>query len=166
MSCPYSFFRVNQLKYRRIPAYIIIVSLLTFLYFWFFKKQPMNSYQLLFLDISGGEFMVILIAIFFIFGPKKMPEIARKIGRTMNELKKASSDITREFKDETNSIKNELLAARESVRRETDVITKDISETMNKAGKNLTTDIPVAKDPYPDADSAEKSDKSIDSKTL
>ncbi|MHC1775622.1 MAG: twin-arginine translocase TatA/TatE family subunit [Lentimicrobium sp.] len=126
----------------------------------------MNSYQLLFLDISGGEFLVILIAVFFIFGPKKMPEIARKIGRTMNELKKASSDITREFKDETNSIKNELLAARESVRRETEVITRDISETMDKAGQNLTIDIPVAKDPYPDADNIEKSGKTADSKTL
>jgi len=123
----------------------------------------MNSYQLLFLDISGGEFMVILIAVFFIFGPKKMPEIARKIGRTMNELKKASSDITREFKDETNSIRNELLSARESIRRETEVISRDISETMNKAGQNLTTDIPVVKDPYPDADDVDKSGKSTDS---
>jgi sec-independent protein translocase protein TatA len=108
----------------------------------------MHAYHLLFFDVSGGEFMVILIAIFFIFGPKKMPEIARKIGRTMNELKKASSDITREFKEETNSIKNELLAARESVRRESEVITKDISETVNKATQNLTPDIPPLDDPY------------------
>jgi len=108
----------------------------------------MHSYQLLFFDISGGEFMVILVAVFFIFGPKKMPEIARKLGRTMNELKKASSDITREFREETNSIKNELLSARESVRRETEVITKEVSETYDKVSKDALPDITLENDPY------------------
>jgi len=126
----------------------------------------MQAYQLLFLDISGGEFMVILIAIFLIFGPKKMPEIARKIGRTMNELKKASSDITREFKDETNSIKNELLAARESVRRETETISRDISEPFVKAGQELNPDIsakkPADQDPY--ANVKDNNDSAADSK--
>lgn len=108
----------------------------------------MDSYLLLFFDISGGEFMVILVAVFFIFGPKKMPEIARKLGRTMNELKKASSDITREFREETNSIKNELLSARESVRRETEVITKEVSETYDKVSKDALPDITPEIDPY------------------
>ena len=104
------------------------------------KRNPMPGSILLFFDVSGGEFLVIMIAIFLIFGPKKMPEIARKIGRTMNELKKASSDITREFKDETNSIKNELLAARESIRRETDVIKNDINETRVTVEQNLSAE--------------------------
>ncbi len=119
----------------------------------------MPPYQLLFLDVSGGEFMIILIAVFLIFGPKKMPEIARKIGRTMNELKKASSDITREFRDETNSIKNELLAARESVRRETETITRDVSGTFNKAGDDIVTELTPAKDPYENTQKSDKTDK-------
>jgi len=101
----------------------------------------MSLLQLLFLDISGGEFIVILIAIFLIFGPKKMPEIARKIGRTMNELKKASSDLTREFRDETNVIKNEILAARESIRRESDSLGNDFKQTFENAGKTVTDEL-------------------------
>jgi TatA/E family protein of Tat protein translocase len=108
----------------------------------------MHSFQLLFLDISGGEFLIILVAVFFIFGPKKMPEIARKMGRTMNELKKASSDITREFREETNSIKNELLSARESVRRETEVITKEVSETFDKVSTDASVELNQDIDPY------------------
>lgn len=99
----------------------------------------MQGSILLFFDISGGELLVIMIGVFLIFGPKKMPEIARKIGRTMNELKKASSDITKEFRDETSAIKDEILAARESIRRETDIIKKDISETSAKVEQNLST---------------------------
>ena len=108
----------------------------------------MTQYQLLFFDVSGGEFLVILIAIFFIFGPKKMPEIARKIGRTMNELKKASSDITREFKDEPSTIRNELLAARESVRRETENITRDATEPFKQAGDEIAGDLSADMTPY------------------
>lgn len=89
--------------------------------------------------------MVILIAVFLIFGPKKMPEIARKIGRTMNELKKASSDITREFREETNSIKNELLAARETVRRETESVTRQVEDTFHKAGETVAKELPGEK---------------------
>ncbi len=86
----------------------------------------MLSGTLLFLDISGGEFLIIVVAIFLIFGPKKMPEMARKVGRVMNELKKASGDITREFREETGSITREIAAARESVRREADNLRKDL----------------------------------------
>jgi len=113
----------------------------------------MHACVLLFFDISGGELLVIMIGVFLIFGPKKMPEIARKIGRTINELKKASNDITKEFRDETSSIKNELLAARESIRRETDLIKKDISETSAKVERNLSIQSPAntesaVNDPY------------------
>ncbi|MCB9016157.1 MAG: twin-arginine translocase TatA/TatE family subunit [Lentimicrobiaceae bacterium] len=113
----------------------------------------MTEAQLLFLDISGGELLIIFIAAFLIFGPKKMPEIARKLGRTMNELKKASNDITKEFREETNSIKNELLSARESIRRETTIIEKDLNTTISKVENNLSTKplddtLSALKDPY------------------
>ena len=88
----------------------------------------MQTGVLLFLDISGGEFLVILLAVFLIFGPKKMPEIARKIGRVMNELKKASGDITKEFREETNVITHEISSARESIRRETENIRKEMPD--------------------------------------
>ncbi len=90
---------------------------------------------LLFLDISGGEFMIILLAVFLIFGPRRLPEIARKLGRTMNELKKASNDITREFREETGSIAREFGAARETLRKEGEEIRRSVME----AGQNLNT---------------------------
>lgn len=75
---------------------------------------------LLFLDISGGEFLVILLVAFFVFGPKKLPEIARKLGRTMNEIKSVSGELTKEFREETRSITQELKTARESARINSD----------------------------------------------
>ena len=63
---------------------------------------------LLFLDISFGEIFIIVAVIFIIFGPQKIPEIARKVGKGMREIKKASNEIKREINRETNNFKTEL----------------------------------------------------------
>jgi Tat protein translocase TatB subunit len=56
---------------------------------------------LLFFDISGGELMVILLVAFIVFGPSRIPEVARKIGRGINEVRRASDEIKREINKET-----------------------------------------------------------------
>ena len=63
---------------------------------------------LLFLDISFGEIFIIVAVIFIIFGPQKIPEIARKVGKGMREVKKASSEIKREINREVNTYKTDL----------------------------------------------------------
>jgi len=50
-------------------------------------------------DIGSGELLLILIAVLVFFGPKKMPELARSVGRGMREFKRAQ----REFTDQINS---------------------------------------------------------------
>ena len=62
----------------------------------------------LFLDISFGEIFIIVAVIFIIFGPQKIPEIARKVGKGIREVKKASSDIQREIKQEVNQYKTDV----------------------------------------------------------
>jgi TatA/E family protein of Tat protein translocase len=56
---------------------------------------------LLFFDISAGELMVILLVAFIVFGPSKIPEVARKIGRGISEVRRASDEIKREISKET-----------------------------------------------------------------
>jgi sec-independent protein translocase protein TatA len=63
---------------------------------------------LLFFDISAGELMVILLAAFIVFGPSKIPEIARKIGRGMNEIRRASDEIKREIAKETRKVEKDM----------------------------------------------------------
>jgi sec-independent protein translocase protein TatA len=92
---------------------------------------------LLFFDISGGELLVIMVVVFLVFGPKKMPEIARKMGRVMNEVKKATNDITREFREETDGIKNEFLSARDEVKSETDKVQLEMSRTKQRIQDQL-----------------------------
>ena len=43
-----------------------------------------------------------------LFGSKKIPEIARGLGKGMRELKDASNDIKREIRSSANSVKEEV----------------------------------------------------------
>ena len=63
---------------------------------------------LLFFDISAGELMVILLVAFLVFGPSRIPEIARKIGRGLNEVRRASDEIKREITKESKKIEDSL----------------------------------------------------------
>jgi sec-independent protein translocase protein TatA len=47
-----------------------------------------------FFGIGTGEILLIIVVALIIWGPKRLPEIARTLGRTMRALKKASYDLT------------------------------------------------------------------------
>jgi len=68
----------------------------------------MHPGGLLFLDISSGELIIILLAVLLIFGPGKIPEIARQIGKGMNEVRRATDAIRREIREESQKVKDEI----------------------------------------------------------
>jgi TatA/E family protein of Tat protein translocase len=55
--------------------------------------------------IGMPEFLLILVVALVVFGPKKLPELARTIGRTLAEFKKSADELKEnlnvgeEFKD-------------------------------------------------------------------
>ena len=51
--------------------------------------------------IGLPELMVILVVALLIFGPTKLPELARSLGRGLAEFRRASSDLRQSFADAT-----------------------------------------------------------------
>ena len=60
------------------------------------------------LFIGGPEIIVVLLFIVMFFGSKKIPELAKGLGKAMREVKDASNDIKKEIRDSASSIKNDL----------------------------------------------------------
>ena len=58
--------------------------------------------------IGGPEIVIIMLVVVMLFGSKKIPEIARGLGKGMRELKDASNDIKREIRSSANSVKEEV----------------------------------------------------------
>lgn len=95
---------------------------------------------LLFFDISGGELMVILLAAFIVFGPSKIPEIARKIGRGMNEIRRASDEIKREITKETRKVEKEISfegSVFKDMKKTADEIREDFENTARPLNDNM-----------------------------
>lgn len=52
------------------------------------------------MGLGMQEIVVILVVALVFFGPRKLPELGRSLGRTMNEFKKASNELRNTLEDE------------------------------------------------------------------
>lgn len=62
---------------------------------------------LLFFNFGTGEILLLLLVLFVVLGPKKLPEVARTLGKTINEMKRASSGFKDEINKEINRIERD-----------------------------------------------------------
>lgn len=96
-----------------------------------------------FFNISGGEIFIILLVVFIIFGPDKIPEIARWLGKGVNEIKKATSEIREEIDRETGDIKNTANKLRDDFERETSDLKKSGRIHEQKSDKDEKNEKPA-----------------------
>jgi len=60
------------------------------------------------LFIGGPEIIIVLLFIVMFFGSKKIPELAKGLGKAMREVKDASNDIKKEIRESATSIKDDF----------------------------------------------------------
>lgn len=57
-----------------------------------------------FLNMGGGEIAMIMVAVLLLFGGKKLPELARGLGKGIREFKDASEGVKREIHRNINNV--------------------------------------------------------------
>jgi sec-independent protein translocase protein TatA len=72
--------------------------------------------QLAMLFGSPADWVVIFIVALVIFGPDKLPELGKQLGKAVRDFRKISDEIT----GATSSIRNELSSTVNSIRRDVD----------------------------------------------
>lgn len=100
-------------------------------------------------DLGTQELIVIFIVAFLVFGPKKLPELGRTLGKGLRELKsamhgikdtleEAGSEVTEEIKDAKSNLEESIYKSIEPNLEGKDIITEDVKE---KEEIQVTSDI-------------------------
>ena len=62
-------------------------------------QQPHAMYA--FFNLGTGEILLILLVVLLLFGAKRLPELARGLGKGINEFRDAVDDSKKQIMDET-----------------------------------------------------------------
>ena len=78
----------------------------------------------------GFTEMLLIAGMALIFiGPKQLPHVARVIARTLNEFKRATSEIAKPLADIKNDITQEAQALRDATQKSTEWIAEEAKKT-------------------------------------
>lgn len=83
-----------------------------------------------FLDMGIGEILLVIIVALIIWGPGRLPEIARTMGKAVSTLRKTSSELTTQIKKE--------------LEEEADPPTQSIFNHSDQTGQSPEVDRPEA----------------------
>jgi TatA/E family protein of Tat protein translocase len=89
-----------------------------------------------FFGIGIGEVLLILVLAFLVFGPGKLPEIARGLGKAIRQFNKYGSDLTRDFRNEFENEFNAPANTEKETTMEGKEILNDSRGDLTKAGAN------------------------------
>ena len=68
-------------------------------------------------DLGTQELIVIFIVAFLVFGPKKLPELGRTLGKGMRELKSAMQGVRDSFEEAESDVTEEMKKARTEIEK-------------------------------------------------
>lgn len=102
-----------------------------------------------FLTGSPLEWIIIFIVALIVFGPKRLPEVGRQLGKAMRDFRKIADEVTGATKsvhEEINSVTGQLRAEVESARR------MDAPARYDQRDEHLMAPAPQLTAPTPAAD--------------
>jgi sec-independent protein translocase protein TatA len=105
-------------------------------------------------SIGMPELILIFVVALLVFGPKKLPEIGKSLGKGLAEFKRASDELKKTIEDEVEAGKREAASVRESVTETARLIAPpesvpraDAPATPSEAGASPASD--SSSDPRP-----------------
>ncbi len=73
---------------------------------------------MLLFGISGGEILMLILLVLVLFGPKKIPEIARMLGKGIGEVRKVQREINTEIHRYSSEVDGEVKKMESEVKKE------------------------------------------------
>ncbi len=102
------------------------------------------------------EMMVIFVLALVLFGPKKLPEIGRTLGKAITEFRKASSELKNTFTAEMDNLERETKQIAQSAETHTETYNYDYSsyQSQYETPAEPAIDVTAAENPSNESASA------------
>ena len=111
----------------------------------------------LFMNMGTPEILMILFVVLLLFGGKKLPELARGLGKGIRDFKDASDGVKREIHNNINNVSNDLDSDRTkntSYFNTESEVKQEINDNINNVNEGLQSDT-MKSDAYSGAESPE-----------
>jgi sec-independent protein translocase protein TatA len=107
-------------------------------------------------SLGMPELILILVIALIVFGPKKLPEVGRSLGKAMREFKRTTEEIKGKFEEQINAeefkdIKNDLNDIKAEIKSATE-LPPEIKELTRDI--NAPREVPAPADPGANASGA------------
>ena len=76
-------------------------------------------------QLGFGEMLVILVIALLVFGPKKLPELGKSLGKGIREFKKATNDLKSNWEDHIREAETSVEDVKQDVKQTVHEPTKD-----------------------------------------
>jgi TatA/E family protein of Tat protein translocase len=86
------------------------------------------------------ELIVIFVIALLVFGPKKLPELGKSLGKGLREFKRATDDLKSNWEDQIKDAENSVKDVKDTVTQATDDIKKDFKDMDINLQDELETD--------------------------
>ncbi len=103
--------------------------------------------------LGAGEIFLILVFALIFIGPKKLPELAQSLGKSLREFQKAKDDLMAQVHEEANEIKKDV-----TTQGPTSLTESSSSESMSAQGDQEEEEV------FEEFDHADHSDSLIASR--
>jgi sec-independent protein translocase protein TatA len=91
-------------------------------------------------SIGMPELIIILVIALIIFGPRKLPELGKSLGRSLNEFKKASTDLQNTLEQEIKIEEQKETAAKNKAEEDSATAATDIpKDDQNSAPRETVS---------------------------
>ncbi len=90
--------------------------------------------------IGMPELVIVLLVAFLLFGPQKLPELGRSIGKAVKGFRNVTDDVRQSIEPDLNAVQHELTSVQENLASSASEVENSLSGNPTDASPELDLD--------------------------